>query len=201
MIEGRFTPAGEPIVLAVLAAGASRRLGTPKQLLPYHGRPLLAAVTSVARAAPVARVAVVLGARAAEIAPCLSSLDVDVLINDAWQVGMATSVRCATAWALARDAAALLLVTGDQPRLDAEHLQALVAVHRAAGGPVTSFYDGVRGVPALFPRAFFPRLLELHGDKGAAVLLRGSGSVAEVSWPAGAFDVDEQCDVARLAAS
>jgi len=190
----------EPVVLAVLAAGASRRLGTPKQLVPYRCRPLLEAITSVACAAPVVRVAVVLGARAPEIAPCLSSLDVDILINDAWQVGMATSVRCATSWALAREAVALVLVTGDQPHLDAAHLRALVAVHRASGGPVASFYDGVRGVPALFPRAFFPRLLELRGDKGAATLLRESGAVSEVSWPEGAFDVDEQCDVARLAA-
>jgi len=200
MIDGQPTRGRETVVLGVMAAGESRRLGTPKQLLPYHGRSLLEVVASVACAAPVARVAVVLGARAPEIAPCLSSLNVDILVNDAWQVGMATSVRCATSWALARQAAALVLVTGDQPHLDTAHLRALVAAHRASGGPVASFYDGVRGVPAVFPRAFFPRLLELRGDRGAATLLRGVAAVAEVPWPAGAFDIDERADIARLAA-
>ncbi len=201
MIDGPVTSVSGSIVLAVMAAGESRRLGTPKQLLPYQGRPLLEVMTSVACAAPVARVAVVLGARAPEIATCLSVLKVDVLVNDAWQVGMATSVRYATTWALAQDASALLLMTGDQPHLDTAHLRALVAAHRLSGWPVASVYEGVRGVPALFPRALFPKLLELRGDKGAAVLLRGSAAVAEVPWPAGAFDVDEKSDLARLAAS
>ena len=189
-----------PAVLAVLAAGGSRRLGTPKQLVPHRGRPLLATVTAAACAANVARVAVVLGAHAPEIAPCLSSLDVDVLVNGAWQLGLASSIRCATAWAMSRDAAALVLVSGDQPRLEPAHVDALLAAHRASGRAVASLYAGVRGVPALFPRAYFPRLLELHGDTGAAALLRGSDIVDEVPWPAGAFDVDVPADLQRLAA-
>lgn len=190
--------ATDDAVVAVLAAGGSRRLGTPKQLVAYRGRPLLQVVTSAACAAAVARAAVVLGARAAEIAPCLCSLDVDVLVNDQWQGGLASSIRRATAWAMARNAAALLLVSGDQPYLEAAHLDALLAAHRASGRAVASHYAGVRGIPALFPRPYFSRLLELRGDSGAASLLRGSEVVDEVSWPAGAFDVDEPADAARL---
>jgi CTP:molybdopterin cytidylyltransferase MocA len=190
---------GDAPVLAVLAAGGSRRLGTPKQLVPHRGRPLLAGVVATACATSVARVAVVLGARAADIAPCLSSLDVDVLLNDQWQMGLASSIRRATFWALAKDAPALALVSGDQPHLQPAHVDALLAAHRASGGPAASFYAGVRGVPAVFPRALFPQLLDLRGDTGAAALLRGSTSVAEVAWPAGAFDVDEPADVERLA--
>jgi len=187
------------IVIAVLAAGGSRRLGTPKQLVRYQGRPLLEAVASTACAAPVARVAVVLGARAPEIVPCLSALDLDVLVNGQWEMGMASSVRCATFWAMSRAASALLLVSGDQPHLDAAHVAALLAAHRASGRAVASVYSGVRGVPALFPRAYFSRLLELRGDAGAARLLRGGAAVVEVPWPAGSFDVDEPADVERLA--
>jgi CTP:molybdopterin cytidylyltransferase MocA len=187
------------VVIAVLAAGGSRRLGTPKQLARHRGRALLEGVASTACAAPVARVGVVLGARAPEIVPCLSALDVDVLVNGQWEMGIASSIRCATFWAMSRAASALLLVTGDQPHLDAAHLEALLATYRASGHPVASVYSGVRGVPALFPRAYFPRLLELRGDTGAAALLRGGDAVAEVPWPAGAIDVDEPADVERLA--
>lgn len=193
-------PHGNPSLLAVLAAGGSRRLGIPKQLVPHRGRPLLEAVTSAACAAPVARVAVVLGARAAEIEGCLSSLDVDVLVNRQWQLGLASSIRCATSWAMARDAAALVLVSGDQPHLDAAHVAALLAAHRTGGRAVASVYSGVRGVPALFPHSYFPRLLELRGDTGAAKLLRDSDVVDEVPWPEGAFDIDEPADIQRLAA-
>jgi CTP:molybdopterin cytidylyltransferase MocA len=200
-------PAGDPradhgnaSLLAVLAAGGSRRLGTPKQLVSHRGRPLLEGVTSAACAAPVARVAVVLGSGAAEIAGCLSSLDVDVLVNRQWQLGLASSIRCATFWAMARNAAALVLVSGDQPHLDAEHVAALLAAHDAGGRAVASVYSGVRGVPALFPHSYFPRLLDLRGDSGAAKLLRDSDVVDEVPWPAGAFDVDEPADVKRLGA-
>jgi CTP:molybdopterin cytidylyltransferase MocA len=200
-------PAGEPgahhgnaALLAVLAAGGSRRLGTPKQLVLHRGRPLLEAVTAATCAAPVARVAVVLGSGAAEIAGCLSSLDVDLLVNRQWQLGLASSIRCATFWAMARNAAALVLVSGDQPHLDAQHVSALLAAHHAAGRAVASVYSGVRGVPALFPHSYFPRLLELRGDMGAARLLRDSDVVDEVPWPAGAFDVDQPADVQRLAA-
>lgn len=191
-------PAGSAIVIAVLAAGSSRRLGTPKQLVRHRGRPLLETVTSTACAAPVARVAVVLGARASEIVPCLSGLDVDVLVNGQWEMGMASSIRCATFWAMSQATSALLLVSGDQPHLDRPHIEALLEAHRTSGGAVASVYSGVRGVPALFPCAYFPRLLELRGDTGAAALLRGSDSIAEVPWPAGAFDVDKPADVARL---
>ncbi len=159
---------------------------------------MLEGVAATACATSAARVAVVLGARAPEISPCLASLDVDVLLNAAWQTGLASSIRCATLWALSKDASALLLVSGDQPYLQVAHLDALVAAHRVSGGPVASFYAGVRGIPALFPRASFAPLLELRGDTGAAPLLRGSTSVVEVAWPAGGFDVDERADVERL---
>jgi len=195
----RQTQDGDGVVLAVLAAGASRRLGAPKQLVSHGGRPLLQAVTAAACAAPVTRVAVVLGAHAAQIVPCLSSLDVDVLVNSRWQTGLASSIRYATFWASSRRAAALLLASGDQPHLDPTHLRALLLAHRASGEAVASVYAGVRGVPALFPRRYFARLLELRGDVGAAALLRGAPSVGEVPWPAGAFDVDEPADVERLA--
>ncbi|HEY4184823.1 MAG TPA: nucleotidyltransferase family protein [Polyangia bacterium] len=191
---------GGDVALVVLAAGGSSRLGRPKQLVPFRGQPLLRGIAETARRSTASRVAVVLGARALEILPCLSDTDVTALLNSQWQVGVATSLRRGLFWAMAHDASALLVVSGDQPYLDTLHLDSLIAAHRSSGQPAASVYSGVRGVPAIFPRTLFPDLLELRGDRGAGALLRGSREVVEISWPAGAFDLDEPADLARLAA-
>jgi molybdenum cofactor cytidylyltransferase len=192
---------GSRIAIAIMAAGTSQRLGFPKQLVSFRGQPLIRAVTTAACEAARDGVAVVLGAYAPDIAACLSSLDVDVVINGDWQAGLSTSIRCATSWAIARDASALLIAMGDQPYLDGAHLQRLMAAHDLGGHPVASAYAGARGVPAIFPRALFPRLLDLTGDRGAGRILRASRDTVGIDWPEGAFDVDVATDVARLAAT
>src|SRR5688500_9131574 len=99
----------EPLV-AVLAAGASRRLGRPKQLVELGGEPLVRRVCRTAIAAGVGPVAVVLGCRRDETAPVVSDLQLKVLDNDAWGEGMASSVRIATLAALEQKVAAVLLL-------------------------------------------------------------------------------------------
>ena len=79
--------------LILLAAGASTRMGRPKQLLPVRGRPLLRHVVEACLAAPVSPVIVVLGANSAEIAPCLGGLAVHVVVNAGWAEGMGSSLR------------------------------------------------------------------------------------------------------------
>lgn len=184
------------IAAAVLAAGASRRLGQRKQLLPTEEGPLLRAMTArVCAARGIDTVAVVLGAYRDEIAPALDGVAVVVLANDAWSEGMASSVRVAASWATASGADALLLVVCDQVELATSHLEALVAA--AVGGRTAgSAYAGTVGVPAIFPAASFPRLARLAGDRGARMLLREDGVVA-VPWPGGEHDVDEPADLRR----
>ena len=187
------------VSIAILAAGGSRRLGFPKQLVAFRGRPLLATAVEAA-CGTHARVAVVLGALAQELPPCLAGYDVEVLFNRCWAEGVATSVHCAVAWAMRRRASGLLLALSDQPHLDTRHLDRLIAKHVVGGGPVASVYSDVRGVPAIIPHALFPALLALRGDRGASAILRGRSDVTEVSWPAGAVDIDVLSDVSCLGA-
>ena len=79
--------------LVLLAAGASSRMGQPKQLLPIHGKPLLRHVAEIALSAPVSPVVIVLGANAAQIKPTLDGLALHVIVNAAWRDGMASSLR------------------------------------------------------------------------------------------------------------
>lgn len=172
---------------AILAAGASRRLGSPKQLLPYRGTTLLRAVIEQVCAARCDRVAVVLGAYAGRIAPELVDLPVTPIANVLWAEGIASSIRCAVAWAMAGELDALVLVVCDQPRLTSAHLDRLIGAHAVTGRAVASRYEGIAGVPAVFGADEYAALAALSGDTGARGVV---ATAATVDWPDGAWDID-----------
>ena len=110
----------------VLAAGASRRLGKPKQLLKVAGVPLVRHATECAKRA-TERVAVVVGSNAPAVVASLDGLGFEPLYNLFWSEGMASSIRLAASWARRHELEALLLVLCDQPHLRASHLVRLCA--------------------------------------------------------------------------
>ena len=183
------------IAAAVLAAGGSRRLGHPKQLVP-HGASTVVRETVRCALAACDPVAVVLGSSADEVALALDGLIVDLVANFEWQDGVATSIREAATWAQRVGVDALALFVCDQPRLTIAHVRVLVATHRASRAPVASRYAGVLGVPAVFVRAQLAALRELTGDAGARTLLADDPSVVAVDWPDGAIDIDTASDLA-----
>lgn len=165
--------------LIVLAAGASRRMGRPKQLLPIGGVPLLRHVVENLLEGPVAPVVVVLGAQAEVIAPVLDGLAVHRVVNADWAEGMGSSLRAGVAAALelAPQLSGLMVVLGDQPGLTAAHLWRLEEARRQTGrAVVASESGGVAMPPVLFAPEFFPRLLALRGDAGARSLLQSAGT-------------------------
>jgi CTP:molybdopterin cytidylyltransferase MocA len=181
-----LVPAVVPVV--ILAAGASRRLGHPKQLVVLDGETLLRRIarTALSGGGPVT---VVTGCRAADMGATLDGLPVTILENPAWEEGMASSIRAGVA-ALAPGTSGVLLLLCDQPAVDAELLSRLQAAHRADPEAVVACgYGGTLGVPTLIPARHFSRLLALAGDEGARALLREGGAVA-VPFPAGEADVD-----------
>ncbi|HSN30567.1 MAG TPA: nucleotidyltransferase family protein [Kofleriaceae bacterium] len=176
------------VAIAILAAGASTRMAPrKKQLIEIDGEPLVRRAARIALASRASQVAVVLGAYADEIAPALAGLAVTLLDNAAWAEGMASSVRVAAAWAVGQGASALLLCVCDQPAVTTPHLDALIAAHEAdPARTIGSAYGGAVGVPAVIPRARWPELLALRGDRGARALL---GQDA-LPLPGGERDVD-----------
>jgi molybdenum cofactor cytidylyltransferase len=164
------------VALAILAAGASTRMAPrKKQLVELDGEPLVGRAARIALASRASHVAVVLGAYADDIAPALAGLAITRLDNPAWAEGMASSVRTAATWAASTDASALLLCVCDQPAVTTAHLDALIAAHATddahAARTIGSAYAGAVGVPAIIPRARWPELLALRGDRGARALL------------------------------
>jgi molybdenum cofactor cytidylyltransferase len=187
----------------VLAAGASRRLGQPKQLLMHGGETLLARAIRLAGEAGATPVLTVLGADF-EIICASVALDQTILvINDKWQQGIATSIHAGLKAldVIAPDATGALILTCDQPRLTAAHLTDLFETFAAQPGPsiAASAYAGVLGTPAVFPRSSFTHLRALRGDKGArAFLVNRPCPLIAVPFPGGEIDIDTPADLAQL---
>jgi len=183
----------------VLAAGASTRLGQPKQLVRLGGRPALHIVVANAVALAGHAVTVVLGAHARELTHLFAHSPASVIVNRQWEEGMASSIRAGLA-ALPPACTAVLIVLGDQLALTADDLKRLANAWKQDDGTlVASVYGQRLGVPAIFPRICFPELAELRGDQGArGVLERNSYRVVRVAMPNAAVDLDTPADLAAL---
>jgi molybdenum cofactor cytidylyltransferase len=180
------------VAAVVLAAGASRRLGQPKQLLLMEGESLVHRTARLALEAGCAPVIVVLGFQAHRLAGELADLTVEIATNANWSSGMGSSLACGAAAARRShpEMAALLLLVCDQPRLSTNHLRYLLDRHAEGASAITaSAYAGRAGVPAVFAPALVPELERMDGDRGARDLILRHGSIA-IDWPDGAMDID-----------
>jgi CTP:molybdopterin cytidylyltransferase MocA len=156
----------------VLAAGAGRRFGGPKQLATLEGRPLLEHALRAMMAVPaIDPVLVVLGARADEILAGVALQGAEPLVIDGWEEGMAASLRAGVAAAEAAGADAVVVTLGDQPHITAQVIAAMLDHDTPRVAGVRAAYDGVPGLPALIKRALFAPVAELRGDAGARGVL------------------------------
>lgn len=193
----------------VLAAGEARRFGSLKQVLPWHGAPLVAHVTAQALACPdIARVAVTVGAEAERVTaaleaglkrgrPRVTAPEPQIVPVPDWAAGQSRSVQAGLD-ALAPSAGrrrggedggagvdAVLFLLADQPGVSPELLSALIQRHRETLAPVVApRHAGQRGNPVLFDRATFPEFALLRGDVGARPIIQAhAGEIAWVDWP------------------
>ncbi|HEX3730264.1 MAG TPA: nucleotidyltransferase family protein [Opitutaceae bacterium] len=200
-------PAAEPLRFGclVLAAGASTRMGSPKQLLPVGGEPLVARAAGAALASPAWPVVVVLGSGADGIRPALARLPVLAVENPAWAEGMASSIRAGLA-ALRQFSPSLqgvVVALCDHPAFSAAAIVRLAEAQRASGRSIAAArYGGRCGAPALFLREHFAALSRLTGEDGARAFLNAEpGRVAAVDLPEFAVDLDTPEDYRRYLAA
>lgn len=184
-----------PIGALILAGGASRRLGQPKQLVTFEGEPLVRRVALQAQRVVAGPVVVVTGANGEAVAAALAGADVEVSHCPDWARGPGATLKHGVALLEAR-VRALLVLLSDQPLIPDASLRAL---HDHDSALVAADYDGVLGAPAKFGAEWFEALRRLPDEDGAKTLLRDEQmQVARVKIPEAAQDVDVTEDLARL---
>jgi molybdenum cofactor cytidylyltransferase len=153
----------------VLGAGGSKRLGRPKQLLPYRQGTLLGHVVDTARACPFDQTVVALGGAAAQVRERVDLLGLDVVVNEDYGEGCSSSIAAALG-ALDARCDVLVLMLGDQPGVTATTVVTLLAGRGDAPLAVCEYDDGP-GHPIAFAGSVFGELAALHGEKGVWRLL------------------------------
>lgn len=172
-------PAEEHVTGLLLAAGGSRRLGQPKQLLPYEGATLLDHSLTTARACSFDQLLCVLGGGAEAIREAVDLGGVEVVENHEFGTGCSSSIAVALSAVDARTDV-LVLLLADQPGVTPETVAALLRGRGDAPLAACAYEDG-RGHPLAFARRAFADLAALHGDKGVWKLLaRRAAEVVDV---------------------
>ena len=181
----------------ILAAGASRRMGQPKQLLQLNGESLIERVIRIAEGANFDEVIVVLGANADQVLPVVDANKIRVLVNSDWAEGIGSTIRYGIQNVGRTDAVMIMLV--DQPDVSSEWLLKLREKFDQSGClAATTLSDGISSPPVIIDQRLFPRLLELSGDQGAKKIL-SQVHVEGLEFPGPLRDLDTPEDLESTA--
>lgn len=200
-MEPHFDKKEDNLGILILAAGASSRMGSPKQLLPWKNQPLIRYLAAQALALPCRPVVVVTGASAGKVLGALQGMEVEVVFNNEWVSGMGHSLAFGieALEKLTPKTVGVMILLSDQPLVEANYLQQLCNLFFENNARViaASKYGPVFGPPLIFGREFFEELKSLQGDRGAKELLRKyHAQVKAIEFPDGALDWDTPEDVA-----
>ncbi|HLF28497.1 MAG TPA: nucleotidyltransferase family protein [Anaerolineae bacterium] len=188
----------------LLAAGASQRLGRPKQLLEWNGQPLIAHAARTALAARLDPVIAVIGYRAGDMRAALLQTPVTLVENPRWPEGMSTSLHAGVR-ALPAEVEAAIMLLVDQPRISPAHLRAIVEAYQTSGKRIVSpAFQGRRASPTLFDRSLFEQLLSITGDTGGRSIVTANPHLAatiEIENELDVLDIDTLEDWQRIASN
>lgn len=190
------------IEIMIMAAGASRRLGQPKQFLKYQGETLIRRITKECLQSKIGNITVVTGYNHKEIEKELHDLKVGTFYNNEWEEGLGASIRNGLKHILSQhsDTNAILLTMVDQPFVNADHLRKLANAYDPSRPMIiASAYAGTFGVPVLVDNYYFDMLEHLKGDEGGKkIFVNYLKNIVEIPFIEGAIDIDEKKDLNSL---
>lgn len=169
------------LAAVILSGGASRRMGSPKALLPYQGKPFLEHLLDITKHPRIGVRRVVLGAHTEEISREIDFAPGEVVVNENWEHGQLSSIHVALR-SLPDGTDGILLCPVDHPLVSASLVEDLIAAFYSTRAPVIlPMYQGRRGHPVIFSAAAYPELLDAPMDKGArSVVWNHAGEIVEV---------------------
>jgi molybdenum cofactor cytidylyltransferase len=188
--------------IIILAAGASTRLGEPKQMLQYQGKALLQRAVQAADDTGCKPIIVVVGSNHKSVSREVDTSAATIIYNPDWALGMASSIKIGITelqkFEPALDGAIVMLC--DQPFVDAKLLKALKDEKLNSGKKIVACsYKNTLGVPVLFDQKYFEDLLLLQGEEGAKSLIKKyKEDVSSIPFPRGAIDIDTKDDYRQL---
>lgn len=190
------------IEVLIMAAGASRRLGQPKQLVEYQGQTLIRKISQEAINAEIGNVTVVTGYDHKTIEKEIQGIGVDIYYNEEWEEGLGASIRNGLKHILnlKPETNAVLLTMVDQPYVDGTHLKKLANAYDPSRPMIiASAYSSTFGVPVLFDSKYFDMMKELKGDEGGKkIFVNYLRDIVEIPFIQGAIDIDEKEDLKSL---
>lgn len=161
--------------MVILAAGASSRMGIPKQLLNWReNKTLLEHVIETASVINPGEVIVVLGANFSNIKNKIKDYNITILENKNWRAGLGSSIACAANYLLMKEQRNILVTLADQPFITSEYLHEMISVFEPNQEQIiaSSYQNRPYAVPALFDASYLKELSNLSDDYGARYLLK-----------------------------
>ena len=168
------------IAILLLAAGESKRMGKPKQLLKWGKSTLLNHSIKQAVASKADAVYVVLGANYDQVVASITDPTVTILNHKKWNQGLGSSLGYGVRKLADRNFNGILLMLADQPEVDTSFLNKLISAFEKSQKPIisTAYKKGTGGVPVLFGKSYFKHLLSLSGEIGGKQLIENNVSSA-----------------------
>jgi molybdenum cofactor cytidylyltransferase len=166
------------LAAVILSGGASRRMGSPKALLSYQGRPFLEHLLDVAHHPKIGVRRIVLGADAEPIAQEVNLAPDEIVINEEWENGQLSSIQAALR-SLPAQTDGIILLLIDHPLISSALVGELVeSFYSSRKSIVLPVYEGRRGHPVIFSAALYQELMDAPLETGArSVVWAHSGEI------------------------
>ena len=189
-----------PMGCAILAAGASNRFGSPKQLAQFRNKTFIENVVETAKSINFLDIVVVLGANYEKIKVLIEPLNVQIIQNKFWEEGQSTSVKESVKYFSQKKVEAIIFLMVDQPQIQPHLIENTIheyAYHKC--DVIVHEFENQNRHPILFAKSTFKDLSQIFGERGGSQLFdKYPPEKISITDPYYAYDIDRIEDLKKL---